>query len=182
MTAPEAAAALAVRRWMLGHHAFHLQLVAMNTSLDQARTALDARSWTTLERLLRDLRSLYDAATAAMKYAAGFAPSYYTAVIRPSMSEPLLSPAFSGRLNREHQVMLDLFRKLRTAVRPVVATGTVPASTHRAWRELLSAQSRNRRNHMWVCEKFVAGGRSLLDEHFAREVDPDPRTEEESPW
>jgi hypothetical protein len=36
-----------------------------------------------------------------------------------------------------------------------------------AWRRLLEAQRRNRRNHMFVCERFVDDGTSLLQEYYA---------------
>lgn len=155
----------AVRRWKLGHHAFHLYLTAMNGALDGARKELGARHWEELQALFGELRSLYQAATAAMKYAASFRATTYETLIRPSMSEQMMSPGFSGALNRDHEVMLGLLRSLKKEFRQ---SEHVPPTVDRAWRALMSAQARNRREHVLICGKFVEGGQSLLATHFAK--------------
>jgi len=118
----------------------------------------------------RRLTVLYDAATASMKYAADFDPREYETLIRPSMSPPFLSPGFSGEQNEDHAVMLDLMRQTRVAVKDVLrcpGQEPVPQEVRDAAKDLWAAQSRNRRHHMLVCEKFVPDGGSLLKEYFA---------------
>ena len=156
----------AVRRWKLGHHCFHLYLVGMNVALDAAHVAVDRGDQAQLEKLLAELRILLDAATAAMKYTTGFRRSTYESLIRPSMSVPLVSPGFSGRLNRDHEVMLDSLKSLRTRVRAQRSAAGDTDGVEQEWRRLMSALSRNRRHHMGVCEKFVEGGTSLLAQYL----------------
>ncbi|GGQ67957.1 hypothetical protein [Couchioplanes azureus] len=157
----------AIRRWKLGHHLFHLYLVTMNSGMHRARASLRVAEWGALESEIADLAVLYDAATAAMKYAAGFRPETYERIIRPSMSPPMLSPGFSGQLNRDHEMTLLLLRSLKADFRKVRAEGKLPESLLSAWRRLMSAQSRNRREHVLICSKFVPDGTSLLNRYFA---------------
>ncbi|OJF15952.1 hypothetical protein [Couchioplanes caeruleus] len=157
----------AIRRWKLGHHLFHLYLITMNSGMQRAQATLRAAEWGELETEIADLAVLYDAATAAMKYAAGFRPESYTGVIRPSMSPPMLSPGFSGQLNQDHQVTLLLLRSLKAEFKQARKDFALPETLLSAWRRLMSAQSRNRRDHVLVCSKFVPEGTSLLNQHFA---------------
>lgn len=157
----------AIRRWKLGHHLFHLYLVTMNSAMQRAEESLRAHRWDALEAELADLTVLYDAATAAMKYAAGFQPESYEGVIRPSMGQPLLSPGFSGRLNSDHQTTLRLLRGLKEDFKRARAESEVPESLVGTWRRLMSAQSKNRREHVLICTKFVPDGKSLLADYFA---------------
>jgi len=167
---PSADARRAVLRWKLGHQLFHLHLAAMNTLLVDARAALDAARWPELVERLDRLRVLYDAATATMRYAADFSQDTYERLIRPSMAPPFLSPGFSGVLNLEHEQMLERFRVLRRRFKKTQRAGGIPAAVGEAGARLWSAQSRNRKNHVLVCAKFVPEGSSLLNEHFrARE-------------
>jgi hypothetical protein len=158
--------AQAVRRWKLGHHVFHLYLVVMNSLLVEALDAARTCTWQRLAGHLTSLAALYDAATASMKYAADFDPTVYDALVRPSMSPPFLSPGFSGVLNREHGLMLERIRTLRSLLKPVTRRGDAPSWLCRDADRLWAAQSRNRRHHMFVCERFVPGGTSLLKEYF----------------
>ncbi|MBY8870777.1 hypothetical protein K7640_02830 [Micromonospora sp. PLK6-60] len=174
----------AVLRWKVGHQLFHLHLAAMNTLLVDARAALDARRWGALTDCLDQLRVLYDAATATMRYAADFSPATYEGLIRPSMAPPYLSPGFSGVLNSEHEQMLERFRALRRQLKQLQRAGDLPAAVGEAGARLWSAQSRNRKNHVLVCEKFVPEGRSLLKEYFQAQedaADPAQRTARHEP-
>ncbi|MEV6595620.1 hypothetical protein AB0M36_02025 [Actinoplanes sp. NPDC051346] len=157
----------AMRRWLLGHHLFHLYLVTMNSGMRRAQATLRAARWDELETEIADLAVLYDAATAAMKYAASFRPESYAGVIRPSMSPPMLSPGFSGQLNSDHQVTLRLVRSLKADFRQARGNFDLPETLLSAWRSLMSALSRNRREHVLICAKFVPEGTSLLNQHFA---------------
>ncbi|MFD8498854.1 hypothetical protein [Amycolatopsis sp. NPDC059657] len=156
----------AVLRWKLGHQLFHLNLAAMNGLLVQASTALDRSRWTELEAAFRKLTILYDAATATMRYAADFGQDTYERVIRPSMAPPFMTPGFSGTLNIEHEQMLSRLTSLRRGFKAADRAGRVPGAVRLAATKLWSAQSRNRRHHIFVCEKFVPEGKSLLSEHF----------------
>jgi hypothetical protein len=111
---------------------------------------------------------LYDAATVSMKYAADFDRSEYEGLIRPSMSPPMLAPGFSGEQNADHAVMLALLTRARRAIKTLLRSRPpdVPDHVHSAAGRLWSAQSRNRRHHRLVCERFVPEGGSLLDEYF----------------
>ncbi|UMO99830.1 hypothetical protein [Amycolatopsis sp. EV170708-02-1] len=159
----------AIRRWKLGHQVFHLKLIVMNSTLVELHAACGSAHWEDAERLLHRLTCLYDAATASMKYAADFPPHAYRDLIRPSMDEPFLSPGFSGTLNHDHGLMLDHLRELRTRLRQHRDAGTLPRSTTRAAKALWSAQARNRRHHLLVCERFVPGGESQLREFLGRQ-------------
>jgi hypothetical protein len=160
--------ATAVRRWKTGHHVFHLQLAAINSVLDEVLSALSAGETDTLVLRLRQLRVLYDAATVSMKYAGSFSPHTYATLIRPSMDEPFVGAGFSGRFNREHATMLGALKQLRREVRLVLDRDGGPSELRDAGDALWSAQGRNRRNHMFVCQRFVPDGRSLLRQYFQR--------------
>jgi hypothetical protein len=161
-----AGADTAVLRWKLGHHLFHLHLASMNTLLGHARGALDSARWSELTATLDQLTVLYDAATATMRYAADFSQEMYERLIRPSMAPPFLSPGFSGTLNLEHEQMTARVRDLRKRFKGMQRAGRVPDPVRDAGTRLWAAQSRNRRHHMLVCERFVPDGGSLLSEHF----------------
>lgn len=158
--------ASAIRRWKLGHHVFHLQLIVMNSALHELELALTHGAWDTATTLLRQLASLYHAATASMKYASDFSPTIYDTFIRPSMAPPWLSEGFSGELNREHEAMLSILKAIRKELRRRESHGLLPDNVAKAARALWTAQARNRRHHMLICDRFVPGGRSLLKEFF----------------
>lgn len=160
----------AIRRWKLGHHAFHLYLLAMNTELPVALQRMERKEWAELGMSLRRLTTLYDAATASMKYAADFDPNEYEALIRPSMSPPFLSPGFSGEQNQDHSTMLHLMTRVQSTMKKLLRDSRImdiPQDVRVAATSLWSAQSRNRRHHVLVCEAFVPGGGSLLKDYFA---------------
>jgi hypothetical protein len=160
--------ATAVRRWKIGHHTFHLQLVAINSVLEDAFAALRDCDWPRLAGRLRELRLLYDAATVSMKYAGSFERDTYATFIRPSMDEQYVGAGFSGRFNREHAVMLSGLKQLKSEVRLALDVESEPAGVRAASDELWSAQARNRRNHMFVCQRFVPDGVSLLRQYFRK--------------
>ncbi|GAA0923749.1 hypothetical protein [Virgisporangium aurantiacum] len=156
----------AVRRWKLGHHAFHLYLIAMNTELPIALRLTEQRRWDALLPSLQRLTVLYDAATASMKFAADFDPDEYDTLIRPSMAPPFLSPGFSGQQNRDHATMLDLMSEAQRTLKALLRNLDVPAGLRAAATALWEAQARNRRHHILVCAKFVPDGGSLLKDYL----------------
>jgi hypothetical protein len=160
------AAERAVKRWKLGHHMFHLHLTAMNSLLKRAHAHLEGSRWAELTSVLEHLRALYDGATATMHYTADFNPGQYTCLIRPSMAPPFLSPGFSGTLNIEHRMMIDSLRGLRRSFRAIERVTPLPPVLTRSAEELWRSQSRNRKDHMYICDQFVPDGASLLDEFF----------------
>lgn len=163
---PSATQQTAIRRWKLGHHVFHLHLVVMNTHLTQLRRAVADEEWPTTRSLLATLTRLYDAATACMRYAADFPQTEYENLIRPSMEPPWLNPGFSGKFNTDHERMLALLQSVRSPLKQAVRSGDVPPQVACAATELWRAQSRNRANHKLICEQFVPGGQSLLQQYF----------------
>jgi hypothetical protein len=168
----------AVLRWKLGHQLFHLHLAAMNGLLVQAGHALETARWPELEAAFDKLTVLYDAATSTMRYAADFSQELYERVIRPSMAPPFMTPGFSGVLNIEHERMLTSLTTLRRGFKAADRAGGVPGDVRGAATRLWSAQSRNRRHHIFVCEKFVPEGKSLLSEFFhARQSTTDEEIE-----
>lgn len=162
----------AITRWKLGHHAFHLYLVAMNTLLEDALEAAKSTQWPSLARSLRDFTALLDATTASMKYASDFPSRLYDDLVRPSMMPPFLSPAFSGELNKEHELMLDQVKELRRRLKNAASAGEEPPEeVAEALSKLRSATVRNRRHHMLVCEKHVEGGVSLVRDFYENAED-----------
>ncbi|MFH8347927.1 hypothetical protein [Streptomyces sp. NPDC018045] len=157
----------AVRRWKLGHHVFHLHLTVMNTHLVALHTAVDEEDWPTCRRLLDVLTRLYRASTASMRYASDFPRAAYSDLLRPAMEPPWVSPGFSGKFNTDHERMLRLLKDVRSPLKKAVRTGSAPAEVQEAAQRLWQEQSRNRANHKLICEKFVPGGKSLLQEYFA---------------
>ncbi|SFB25641.1 hypothetical protein SAMN05216266_10744 [Amycolatopsis marina] len=158
--------AQAVLRWKLGHQLFHLHLATMNGLLLQGEHALEKSHWPELEAVFGRLTVLYDAATATMRYAADFSQELYERVIRPSMAPPFMTPGFSGVLNIEHEQMLNRLTALRRGFKSADRAGRAPGDVRDAATRLWSAQSRNRRHHIFVCEQFVPEGKSLLSEFF----------------
>jgi len=155
---------VAVRRWKLGHHSFHVLLVGMNTRLYEVADQLEEEEWEAASAAMLDLARLYDAATAAMRYTSDFDPIEYETLLRPSMMPPFTSPGFSGLYNREHAVMMGGVRQIRTFMKD--HEDGVPELALAAWERLREAQQANVDNHMLVCRKFVEDGVSLLKEFF----------------
>lgn len=159
----------ALDRWQLGHHAFHIQLVAMITLLDELcgrPIPGDERTVT----LLIDLAALFGAATASMKYASSFDSSAYEGSIRPTMTPPAFKPGFSGLLNVEHE-------RMKAALAPVprmLDERFGPDSTsweppiRDAWDDLVVAHRELYRHHGLVCRRLVSAGPSLLRIHGRR--------------
>ncbi|AZS70070.1 hypothetical protein DDE74_03155 [Streptomyces lydicus] len=156
----------AVRRWKLGHHVFHLHLTVMNTYLASLEKSIDEEDWRSVTPLLTKLSRLYGAATSCMRYASDFPETAYESLIRPSMEPPWLNPGFSGKFNSDHERMLDLMRTIRTSLKRAIRSGKVPEEVEKAATQLWRAQSHNRANHKLICEKFVPGGQSLLQDYF----------------
>jgi hypothetical protein len=157
---------VAARRWKLGHHLFHHVLSLMNSHVDGIASELERKDWVAVRLLVEDLTVLYDAATATMHYAASFPASAYEEVVRPSMEPPWMPPGFSGVFNREHETLLESLAALKPRLRGRTAERALPTDVATASRALWKAQSRNRREHKLICEKFVPGGGSLLQKHF----------------
>ena len=162
----------AVHRWKFGHHVFHIFLASMNTRLVEAISRLEAQKWDEARVVLVDLALLYHAATAAMFYASDFPKTEYERLIRPSMMPPFASQGFSGVFNPEHVLMLDGMATLRRRYKEM--GDLAPEDVRVAWRKLVDAQRRNRRNHMKVCRHHVEGGESLLRQHFADQQEASP--------
>lgn len=157
---------IAVRRWKIGHHVFHLHLTVMNSHLHALRKSLDEEDWPACRWILRQLTRLYRAATACMEYASDFPQDAYTGLLRPAMEPPWVSPGFSGKFNTDHEKMLELLKSVRSPLKQAARTGAAPREVQDAARRLWQEQSRNRASHKLICEKFVPGGKSLLQEHF----------------
>ncbi|MGW2367390.1 hypothetical protein ACWCZ5_17630 [Streptomyces sp. NPDC001667] len=168
-TAPVDGLPCALRRWKLGHQLLHLLLTAMNTTLDGASLAgTEDASRHQLAWEIKELRQLYDAATAAMEYAADFPAAVYQEVVRPTMEPPHMPPGFSGVFNRDHRAMVRRMRGLERMVRELPRDTAPLEAVHREAAALRTAQRRNRRHHGRVCERCVPGGSSLLRAHFAQ--------------
>lgn len=159
----------ALTRWKRGHHTFHIQLTVINTLVDESLAALQAGNYAALARRLQHLRILYDAATASMKYASEFPHDMYENFLRPSMMPPFLSPGFSGTLNTEHNVMLELLKHLAHDLDKALGRkkDQWPPEINQAWAALGQAQHRNRDNHSLICHKFVDDGVSLLKRFYS---------------
>lgn len=155
---------VAARRWKLGHHVFHLYLVAMNTRVEDAADRLEREDWEGLADALDDLARLYDAATSGMRYASEFRQTEYERLVRPSMMPPFVSRGFSGVFNLDHARMLGGVKRLRAAAEEHL--GRAPVSLERALGRLAVAHQENRDNHSLVCTKFVPDGESLLREFY----------------
>jgi hypothetical protein len=159
-------------RWKRGHQAFHVQLAAINTVIESALDAAQARNQAALVRSLRHLCQLYDAATANMLYTADFPSELYDTLLRPSMAPPFVSPGFSGTLNTEHTVMVAGLRQLGQEMTDWLGSSPAewPPELAKAWRALLQARTRNQRHHMLVCKRFVPDGVSLLRDFYTRQT------------
>ncbi len=155
---------VAVKRWKLGHHTFHVLLVAMNTRLTEVGDLLEAEEWDAASEAMLDLARLYDAATASMRYTSDFPRIEYETLLRPSMMPPFSSPGFSGVFNREHATMMAGVRRIRAYMKD--HEEGVPERVLASWERLREAQQTNVESHMLVCRKFVEDGVSLLKEFF----------------
>ncbi len=165
-TPPYGEDGVAARRWKLGHHLFHHMLALMNSHVDAIASALDESDPVTVGPLVEELTVLYDSATATMHYASSFPVSAYAETVRPSMEPPWMPPGFSGMFNREHETLLSGLTGLKSRLRGRTADWSLPADVRAASRALWKAQSRNRREHKMICDRFVPGGGSLLQQHF----------------
>ncbi|MFF7726822.1 hypothetical protein [Streptomyces sp. NPDC008001] len=159
----------ALRRWKLGHQLFHLLLTTMNSTLDDTSAAVDAARWASVRHGLERLRTLYDAATAAMAYASDFPASAYADDVRPTMEPPFAPPGFSGTLNQEHRVMTERARALTAALADLSPLTPSLAAVHLDVALLRAAQRRNRKAHAAICERCVPDGASLLRQHTTRQ-------------
>ncbi|MCC3777339.1 hypothetical protein [Streptomyces sp. UNOB3_S3] len=159
----------ALRRWKLGHQLFHLLLTTMNSTLDDTLAAVGAARWASVRHGLERLRTLYDAATAAMAYASDFPASVYANDIRPTMEPPFAAPGFSGNLNQEHRVMTERTRALTAALGELSPPAPSLAVIHHEVALLRAAQRRNRKAHAAICERCVPDGASLLRQHTTRQ-------------
>ncbi|MGW9557574.1 hypothetical protein ACWGSK_24050 [Nocardiopsis sp. NPDC055551] len=160
---------VSVTRWKVGHHLFHLLLSIMNRHSDDALAALREEDWHPATSNIDDLTSLLDSATAAMHYASDFPRESYEGIIRPSMEPPWMPSGFSGIFNQDHQVFESNLKELRKAGKSPNMTGECRSALKQLWR----AQSKNRRDHRNICEKFVPGGDSILQQHFANNNEKD---------
>ncbi|MCC3766186.1 hypothetical protein [Streptomyces sp. UNOC14_S4] len=167
-TAPVSGLPCALRRWKLGHQALHLLLTAMNLDLDSCLSAAQGAVWHRLADSMAEVCLLYDAATAAMEYAADFPVTAYRDEIRPTMEPPHMPAGFSGVFNRDHRAMVRRSRHLERAVRELPRDASVPESVRRGAAALRAARRRNRRHHGRICERCVPGGASLLRAHLAQ--------------
>jgi hypothetical protein len=168
----------AIARWKRGHQAFHLLLITMTTVLDEALVVLKRRDWDRLAARFGQLATLYDAATASMRYAADFDPEQYATVVRPSMMPPSMASGFSGTLNREHTAMVAALERLGLALEAVRAdTATsVPAAVDSGWSAVQQAQRRNRKHHALICRRFAPEGPSLLQQFYRERANEQPRS------
>ncbi|MEV4922889.1 hypothetical protein [Streptomyces roseoverticillatus] len=159
----------ALRRWKLGHQLFHLLLTTMNSTLDDTLAAVGAARWTSVRHGLERLRTLYNAATAAMAYASDFPASAYANDVRPTMEPPFAAPGFSGTLNQEHRVMTERTHALRAALGDLSPLASPLAAIRHEMALLRAAQRRNRKAHAAICERCVPDGASLLRQHTTRQ-------------
>lgn len=160
---------LAITRWKRGHQSFHIQLIIINTLIEDSLATLEAGDYSQLARCLSRLSVLYDASTATMRYAADFPRELYQDFVRPSMMPPFVSPGFSGILNTEHNVMIEGLKRLARALNKKLGRHEErwPAEVAQAWASLGEAQAHNRNNHSLICHKFVDTGVSLLKQFYA---------------
>jgi hypothetical protein len=63
-------------------------------------------------------------------------------------------------------MMIDSLRDLRRSFRVIERTTPLPPVLTRSAEELRRSQSRNRKDHMYICDQFVPDGTSLLAEFF----------------
>ncbi|MFD8996425.1 hypothetical protein [Streptomyces abikoensis] len=137
----------------------------MNSTLDDTLAAVGAARWASVRHGLERLRTLYDAATAAMAYASDLPASVYANDVRPTMEPPFAPPGFSGTLNQEHRVMTERARALTAALGNLSPLTPSLAVIHHEAALLRSAQRRNRKAHAQICERCVPDGASLLRQH-----------------
>ncbi|MGJ9423273.1 hypothetical protein [Aeromicrobium sp. CF3.5] len=146
-----------------------MHLVTMTSMLDEARAALQEPRWDVVCDRVHHLCVLYDAATSTMQYASDFGQDMYEQLIRPSMAPPFVSPGFSGVFNLEHEQMASSLRDFRHRFKQLQRSAQVPAEARDAAKQLWRAESRNRRSHVLICERFVPEGKSLLSAYFAEQ-------------
>jgi hypothetical protein len=166
----DGARALALRRWKLGHRAFHFILEEMIDRIQNCSESLKSGAYHSLSLGLEELSLLYEAATSAFKYAADFDSELYADVVRPSMMPPYLPVGFSGLLNRKHEDMRQALQLLERDLRDLLGEEW-PESVRHAWQKVVSAKNENLRNHGLICSHFVPGGRSLLREHYRQQAE-----------
>jgi hypothetical protein len=154
----------AMRKWKLGHQAFHLYLVTTITLLDKVRSHVYDWPLPRIAATLRELTIMFEAATASMIYASDFDKATYNGVIRPSMMPPETPPGFSGSLNADHQNMKAAFQALaNTFVDRFGESGDGwPPTIKERWHELKQARAENQRHHIFICRRFVGEQPSLL--------------------
>ncbi|MGK5731969.1 hypothetical protein [Streptomyces sp. URMC 124] len=155
----------ALHRWKLGHQLFHLLLTTMNSTCDDTLAAVGEEQWASVRHGLERLRTLYDAATAAMAYASDFPASAYTHDVRPTMEPPFAAPGFSGTLNQEHRVLTERTHALKAALGNLSAPAPLLAAIRHEEALLRAARRRNRKAHAAICERCVPDGASLLYQH-----------------
>jgi len=160
-------------RWRLGHRAFEVVLAALIKTLGLATEQLVAGDYPALCQSMATAAQLLASATCAMHFATDFDPDIYRGEVRPTMEPPNMPPGFSGTLNQRHAEFLQRYRSFETTIKIQFGNQleTAPADISAAWKSVVKMRSKSLAAHGLVCEKFVPGGESLLEQHVRKEKD-----------
>jgi hypothetical protein len=161
--AARSAQGLAQYRWLLGHHVAFGVWALLASTLEEA----DRRPLRTVERSA----SLFDAYSAALRYAGSCTPATYATAIRPVMAAA--DPAFSGRwasgFSRVDELLARLPEALSRDPRLVTARRR-NASTHQdVGRRILPAQPTLLQANGQADAPVTAAQRECFDRTFRTE-------------
>lgn len=140
----------ALRRWRCGHRLFFVVTQGIVSALSGMARAVSEGDQRTACSALLAAATLSRSAAAALRFTADFPAQAYADSVRPSTMPPGVPPGFSGVQGPDHQVLVELYRRMR----PVFAAldpETWPIQAFQdASAEMFAA-------HIGVCDRF--GGR-----------------------
>lgn len=137
----------ALRRWRCGHRLFFVVTQGIFAALSGMARAVSEDDRPTATSALSAAATLSRSAATALRFTADFPAQAYADTVRPSMMPPSVPPGFSGVQGPDHQVLVELYRRMR----PVFAALDPEAWPIRAFQD---ATAEMFAAHMGVCDRF----------------------------
>ncbi|MGW0831900.1 hypothetical protein [Streptomyces prunicolor] len=142
--------AAALRRWRCGHRLFFVVTQGIVSALSgTVRSVSEDRADEGCSALAA-AAALSRGAAAALRFTADFPTRAYADTVRPSMMPPGVPPGFSGVQGPDHQVLVELYRRMRPVLTSLDPETWPIRAFQDATAEMFAA-------HVGVCDRFGGG-------------------------